>query len=863
MRIGILALLSFTLAAVPLAFSTRTYEQFELPQTLLLRLLVPMMLALTLARFAMGRKWNWQRTPMDAPVLLWAGWLLFKTVLSVSPALSWSGEYENHDGAFVQLHYIVLFFLVTQNVRHWEEARRVIRAFVLGSVVASIYVLLQASGLDFLAWSVSFRRYGRFSGTLGNPLIAGSLAMLALPLGLAYLRPRDGSSIRRSLLLLGTVSVAGVGFWLALFLRESGSAPFFSSLEVAASLPSFWTLAAFAALLIAQGACAVMGRLGLARILACSALSILFLRTLLDSGSRGAVLGLVGGLLFATALLVMKGSTRARWKIGWPAAGRHRPLVRIALPLLIAAVALVALPGTSSMQRLAETFSHPGRELAESRLVIWLPALEMWKARPLTGWGVDSFMSVFTAFQPGSSAPDQMVGLLPQTAHCEPLHVLATLGLVGLALWIGLLVIWFRTVYRKFATSDADERLHLAIVCGAVIAYLIQALLGITAVPIRGAFWALLALAVVSGRAAFDEARASPVGKGARSSARWTRLALWPVVLALPIAAGAAVTSLYRADVRYNDAFARLEWVGEIQGATSFTVGPLAAREMVELEARLPFGDALLEEQFRDLREAAVWIGKQVRAGSESRERLQEMSRSHDALVLLLSAVVHQRDAVRLASREPRFFQFMGDLYTELYRWSSAVERRQNWFERGVAAYRRAVELNPRNAFSTASLARLWYLHYRREGITGSFERAERLYRNALELAPVNPEFLTDFVNLYLSAGKIDPALDVASGVESRDPPLAGTVFLDIGKKLAGVSDRQSASGGRDAAAATRIKAIDALREAERILPDRAEVPYRQAMLHCAAGEDQLCRSLLEKALAIDPGYEPALAEMP
>ena len=337
MRLAILALLYFTLAVVPLAFSTRTYEQFELPQTLLLRLLVPLMLALTLARFAMGQRWNWQRTPMDIPVLLWTGWVLFKTVFSVSPALSWAGEYENHDGAFVQLHYMALFFLVTQNVRHWEEARRVIRAFVLGSVIASVYLLLQASGLDFLSWSVSFRRFGRFAGTLGNPLIAGALAMMALPLGLAYLRPRDGPAIRQSLFLLGALSVAGAGLWLGLFLRATGSAQFVSSLSAAAALPSFWTLATFIALVIAQATCAFLGRLALARILASIALSILFLRTLLDSGSRGAVLGLAGSTLIVLALFFVKGRAGENPRLLRPFAGTHRPWIRIGLLLLVAA----------------------------------------------------------------------------------------------------------------------------------------------------------------------------------------------------------------------------------------------------------------------------------------------------------------------------------------------------------------------------------------------------------------------------------------------------------------------------------------------------------------------------------------------
>ena len=60
-----------------------------------------------------------------------------------------------------------------------------------------------------------------------------------------------------------------------------------------------------------------------------------------------------------------------------------------------------------------------------------------------------------------------------------------------------------------------------------------------------------------------------------------------------------------------------------------------------------------------------------------------------DRWKLLLSAALRQGESVDLAPREPRCLRFLGDTYTGLYRWSAAVDRRQDWFERGVAALQR------------------------------------------------------------------------------------------------------------------------------------------------------------------------------
>ncbi len=856
-RRGILALAILMLATIPLTFSTQIYDQFELPQELLLRLIIPLMLALWMARLASSPTWAWQRTSFDVVVILWAGWLLIKTIFSVSPALSWRGEYDNRDGTLTQLHYIALYFLVTQNLHSWDEARRLIRAIVLGSVIACTYVLFQASGLDFLSWIMSYQSVGRFSGTLGNPLVVGTLAMLAIPLTLAFLRPRRGSEIRRSLLILAVVSTAGVLLWSALFLFNSGVARFVSSVSAAAAGPSFWIIVLFLVLTLVQGVFAHMNRLAAARKLVCVGLSVLFLRTLLESGSRGGVLGVFGGGMIALAIALAGTWEDTKGAVRVPRSAGGRTLRWIGIPALIVAVVLITLSGTTALHRTAESFQNPRRAYAESRLAIWRPALQMWKVRPLTGWGVDSFMTVFTSFQLGSEAPDQWKGAVAQTAHCEPLNVLATLGLVGLGLWIALFTVWFRVSYRKVATADGDARLVLVSVWAAVVAYLIQGLVGITAVPVRAVLWTLLAVPLANVR---DDCRLDPADSRARQTLQvpgWLRMALWPVALVVISVAVASVVSAYNADLHHSHAYARFRWTEKLGREPLFSLVALAKAEMANLENRRPLGDQPIEEQYRELQEAGAWLDTARQRGLDNPERVRSMERNHAALVFLLSSAHFQGEAVRLVPREARYLGFLGEVYTELYRWSSAPEWQDRWFERADSAYRRADDLNSHNAFTIANRARLWYLRYERGREAPVFEQAARLYLRAIEIAPVNLQFISDLVALYLSAGRSDEPFHIVSLLEARDPRLAGALLLDMGKRFAAVSNTEN-TGGRDVAgAAARNLALEALRRAGRLRPDLAEIPYQAALIHCGAGEIELCRSLLARAFAIDPDYAP------
>jgi tetratricopeptide (TPR) repeat protein len=863
LRRGILALASLLLAAIPSTFSIQLYDQFELPQELLLRLIIPGMLALWLARLRGARAWVWQRTPLDIVLVLWAAWLLIKTALSVSPVLSWRGEYDNHDGTLTQLHYIALYFLLTQHLRHGKEARGMIRAAVLGGGVACIYILFQASGLDFLSWSVSFHGVGRFSGTLGNPLAAGTLAMMAAPLAfVAFAGPVNGAETRRGLLALAAASGGGMLLWSALLVGKSGGARFVADIFAAAGKPSFWVLLLFFILTLAGAVSAHRGHLAVSRLLACCALSALFLRTLLESGSRGATLGLAGGALAALIIALAGRRLDVAGTIRTLRSGNTRMLLPIGIAAGVIAVAVIAVSNTSTLSRIAESIRDPARAYAESRVAIWRPALHMWRARPVAGWGVDSFMTVSPAFQSGSEVPEGWKGAVSQTAHCEPLHVLATLGLVGFGLWVSLFVLWFRAVHRRLGVADDDAWLLMVGACAVVVAYQIQALVGITAVPIRAILWSLLALPLAI----------PPTGRGPDSALpdtppllhppRWFRATLWPIALGLICVAAASVASTYWADLRHNVAEVRFRWTEDLGRTTAPPPLAQAALEMASLERGGFGGDSYLAGQFRELKTAATWLGAASQRGLESPEMLRTMQRNYVALVFLLRAAHSQEESVRLAPHELRYLAFLGQLYTELYHWSAAPEWQARWFERAESLYRRADALNSHNAFTQANHARLWYLRHQRGGEAVAFGAAERLYLRAHELAPANRQFIADLVALYLSAGRLEAPLQIASRIEARDPRMAGVVLLDLGTQLAALSEIPITRGASPSGAGTsaRALALQTLRSAGQLRPDLAEVPYRAAVIHCAAAENELCRSYLAQALAIDPRYAPAQA---
>ena len=186
-----------TALVVPLVFSRLSSEAFELPKTIAVRVLVvaSLLAALvaTVARWPLDARevdrWRrlsaWRaalRAPRDWPLGVAAAvvalaWLL-ATAFSVSATVSWWGIPLKWAGARTQLAYVALFAIAAVVISRRSQVMRLVAVSAFTAALASLYALVQRSGLDPLKWAYSgpggaqgdiAAAAVRPASTLGNP----------------------------------------------------------------------------------------------------------------------------------------------------------------------------------------------------------------------------------------------------------------------------------------------------------------------------------------------------------------------------------------------------------------------------------------------------------------------------------------------------------------------------------------------------------------------------------------------------------------------------------------------------------------------------------------------------------------------
>ena len=625
----------------------------------------------------------------------------------------------------------------------------------------SSYVLLQSAGLDFVRADVSFAAVGRFDGTSGNPIAAGAVIAVTLTLAAALLATPDRAVLRVRVIATGVALLAGSAFWLLRFAAAEGGSRAFGAIRAGLSRPALWFLAFGLLCALGQLVLAGVGRPTAARRLAVLGLGGVLFRALAETGSRSALIGLsVGGM---AALALAWAAARRRRSRSPASAARPRALGPALAVLGLVAVVLLAGLGTPSGRRLLESVRHPLDALGHSRGSIWLPALEMARARPLAGWGVDTFARVFPAYETGFRPADVAEQAVPGHAHCEPLTILSTLGLAGLGLWIALLALWGRAAVR--ALFDEEEpgarRLQLGglAALGVLLGY---GLFGIPAVPLRALFWMGLALTLPA--------------RAVSRSLPWPippppRLALALALVALELY---GVASSYAADGAHKEAFVAWKRVESVSALPPAGALATAAAALASLPRRIE--DPLLAASAGDLEGAARGIEAAL-AGAGDARQAREMAGRYATLALLLQAALAEERAVAHRPREPQYGWFLGEVHARRYELFPGDERRDAWFERARGAYEAALARSRRDAFGAASLGRLYFQRWRLEGDAAALAEARRRYATALEWAPLVRPFLRDAISLELSAGRPDAALRIVEQTGARAPVVAAEVL--------------------------------------------------------------------------------------
>ncbi|MBI4870425.1 MAG: O-antigen ligase family protein [Candidatus Riflebacteria bacterium] len=214
----------------------------------------------------------------------------------------------------------------------------------------------------------------------------------------------------------------------------------------------------------------------------------------LDRALRGRSRGEKALALAALALVVtglMLSLSRSGW-LGAAAGGfvlvvLDRGLVaasRSLLPFVVVGLVTLGLllylrpPTNLDLSRIAATSSRSNQE----RIAIWTGTVELIRDNPWLGVGPGGFSRCFVPYSPPFLqeifAAENMRA---QHAHSELLHVAAESGLVGLALWLGVVVLAVKALLAR-EDGTAEEELRLRRVhLGMLAALLVNAAIGLDA----------------------------------------------------------------------------------------------------------------------------------------------------------------------------------------------------------------------------------------------------------------------------------------------------------------------------------------------------------------------------------------------
>ncbi len=176
-------------------------------------------------------------------------------------------------------------------------------------------------------------------------------------------------------------------------------------------------LGAFCAAMVPFGAATILWlvKRGWLRVLLTVAYCGIAVLALTVSGTRGSLIGLGGGVLFMGVWLV-----------------RRTPMSRRGKVLLILGVLFLSLIAILPMRHRIQELTDDGTEsgTAQVRWIIWNGGFDMFRDRPLLGWGPGSFQIIFPAYR---NPQYSILGVSHNTlhAHCEYLEILCDIGLVG------------------------------------------------------------------------------------------------------------------------------------------------------------------------------------------------------------------------------------------------------------------------------------------------------------------------------------------------------------------------------------------------------------------------------------------------
>ena len=403
------------LVLIPLFFNPYTQRAFEADKTFICRSLACLMLIAWLVKFLETRnqplnlRETWQKTPVVFFVGLLGLIFFVSSLFSIVPRLSLGGFYLRDEGFITFIAYLVIFFLIWQELKTKKQLHRLLFTIVLVSVPISLYSICQSppewlgEGLDPLRWRLGDVR-ARATSTFGGPIYLAAYLIMVLPITL-YLAIRSFAVKNISGTLLGA----------------------FYSLIILCQIYGFW---------VARSRGPMIGLL-----------TAFFFFTLIYGAlkrKKMIVVGLIALVLCTGTLLVL---------LNLP----NSPLESTKKHF-------------GFLGRITTTTGEAGRTI-QVRKTTWNGALSILRSNPTRlafGHGLESLFFLYHRHTPPDFARFEGSIAIPDHSHNETFDLLITGGIFGLIVYLFILIMIIYAVFKWLGliAVTRDRRLFIGLLIG-------------------------------------------------------------------------------------------------------------------------------------------------------------------------------------------------------------------------------------------------------------------------------------------------------------------------------------------------------------------------------------------------------------
>jgi len=193
--------------------------------------------------------------------------------------------------------------------------------------------------------------------------------------------------------------------------------------------------------------------------------------------SRGGILSMLSQVIFLALLFnltqMRSGSHHEANNNALLRFGRSLVFRLVLIVGLVAAifVGMVWVGGESLVNRFQNVPEEAGQSRAEggsSRAEIWRATWRMFESHPILGEGFNGYWIGITQYH------DATGQLTPQQAHNDYLEILASGGLIGIAIFIWLAVLIVREVRKALAASDSFRRATITGACVGIFGVMVH-----------------------------------------------------------------------------------------------------------------------------------------------------------------------------------------------------------------------------------------------------------------------------------------------------------------------------------------------------------------------------------------------------